>query len=346
METIKAKFCSQCGNSLPPNAAFCPICGQNIVMVGEPAKHIKESRLPESDQQEESNSTNERSIEEDKSAAERPSRTHGAPRLMKTLVYLLWCGVGITVLQLLVGVSDIRECYATGRVGWFIFIGSAVALEAWLAFAVSQRKNWARLSCVVLPIYDYMAGSIASGDFALFSTGEIRVVAFLDNIVTVVQILCVILCLTKPVRVACKTSSDHDSNAKWHCILFWVANVFWWFGIFALGFYRGATGAYVDDMISAAVAGSQEARNQWIGDVRDSYVEDDGLSLSEAEKQATLDVDAAILERRKESGSTQEGDDQTLSSDVLQKLMRPIVICLVFGMPWLIKRIKRKKSLR
>lgn len=30
METVKAKFCSQCGNRLPPNAAFCPICGKKI----------------------------------------------------------------------------------------------------------------------------------------------------------------------------------------------------------------------------------------------------------------------------------------------------------------------------
>ena len=30
METVKAKFCSQCGNSLPPNAAFCPICGKKV----------------------------------------------------------------------------------------------------------------------------------------------------------------------------------------------------------------------------------------------------------------------------------------------------------------------------
>ena len=143
--------------------------------------------------------------------------------------------------------------------------------------------------------------------------------------------------------------------------------MFLWFGIFALAFYRGATGAYVDDMISAAVAGSQEARNEWIGDVRDSYVEDDGLSLSEAEKQATLDVDAAILERRKESGlsCSKEMDVKQIAKGgryskvrkgaetrkgepglMIRILMKCIFICLVFGMPWLIKRLKRKKRLR
>ena len=30
METVKAKFCSQCGNSLPTNAVFCPACGVKI----------------------------------------------------------------------------------------------------------------------------------------------------------------------------------------------------------------------------------------------------------------------------------------------------------------------------
>ena len=30
METAKAKFCSQCGNGLPPNAAFCPKCGAKV----------------------------------------------------------------------------------------------------------------------------------------------------------------------------------------------------------------------------------------------------------------------------------------------------------------------------
>ena len=30
METINAKFCSQCGNGLPLNVAFCPICGAKL----------------------------------------------------------------------------------------------------------------------------------------------------------------------------------------------------------------------------------------------------------------------------------------------------------------------------
>ena len=40
METVKAKFCSQCGNSLPANAVFCPACGAKIaptVPLDEPA---------------------------------------------------------------------------------------------------------------------------------------------------------------------------------------------------------------------------------------------------------------------------------------------------------------------
>ena len=65
METVKAKFCSQCGNSLPANAVFCSACGGRLKS-GELDENLTEEDTEQEYEESEENGIDE-SVDGDES---------------------------------------------------------------------------------------------------------------------------------------------------------------------------------------------------------------------------------------------------------------------------------------
>ena len=278
------KFCSQCGNKLPSNAAFCPNCGTKIG--GSPASADSQATAAAQDKDREMSVNNKKDV----------------ALTMKLLVYLLWGGVGTSILSLLVGTFDIRECYDDGRIGYFILTGGGVALDAWLAFAISRGKNWARVSSVALLVFAWMIIVLAGGP-SVFLTREATAVVFLDSVSSVVEIVCAILCLTKPVRSFCKKEILSDSMRsanRYLCALFWFCSIAWYIASGVYTSMRVGSGQWIEDCKAAAIEGSMSAREALIDKLTEEY--SDGFSDDEeiegARDKAASEIDQFIKENK------------------------------------------------
>lgn len=178
----ESKFCGGCGVELPLEADFCPQCGRK------------------------SNPKSEQTIDEkatDGTHKGKPSVKElwkNSGKLTK-LLSLLWISAIVSAISTLLGCLDVKEYYALGCFGTFIFNVFFLAIDIWLYVAMMHRKSWARKTFVVLTIIN-VAMTLLSGFDMSF------IMLSLTLISMAIQIYCVYLCFDKEVVAAYKIDSE------------------------------------------------------------------------------------------------------------------------------------------
>lgn len=184
----ESTFCSSCGAQLPEGAAFCGSCGQKVSNASECNASPCET-----------------------------APTPAASDSFKNLMYVIWASIGISALSGLIGIFDVREYYSCGRFLYAIICFGPLVLTTWLACAIANRENWARVTFIILGIlgvslllYGLLEPSDGQNDGNAF-------VAILDLASLVLDIYCAVMLFTKGIA----RQFHKSDNGKERACTFW-----------------------------------------------------------------------------------------------------------------------------
>ena len=241
-DIMSAKFCRECGTKIPEGAAFCPGCGRDIspdsveIKVADTSKDVEHTL---SEQWENSGK-------------------------FQKLISLMWLAIILSGVSAILACFNVRDYYSYGKIPHFIFNLAMLGMDIWLCMAMMRRKNWARISYIV----------IASTATAFTLLGLKRVFADLtfagviDLGELLLTIYCAFLCFSEEVREAFKHSRLAKGTSaqvnKYQCIFYWVS-IFILILIMVIWSvaYEGSE-AWSDDSVEAMLAGSSDARDDVI----------------------------------------------------------------------------------
>ena len=239
-------------------------------------------------------------------------RQRSGPGRFQRLIVLAWALLFVDFLGDAVGLFDVREYYSLGRCGSAVLSGSLWVLEAWLCFALAWRKDWARKTYIVWSIVWAILASV----WGILMLGEgidgnLLVWAF-DVVSIPFAVYCVYLLFCKDVVAAFLPSSrPHGSwlsANRFQCIAWWASLILVVAGVVCLMSIHEETGQWMADCKAAAVAGSRQAREEWIEKIVGETMLESGLTEDDAgyeekrteeAKEAGKTVDRYIRENRK-----------------------------------------------
>lgn len=253
-----SKFCNKCGASLLPGAKFCGECG---IIVESECGNVKVDEATEAD-----------NIPVEK-----------LPARFETLMKAIWMAIGLNALSLVISLFDVRQYYSLGRFGVFLLCGGGVALSIWLALAIVQRKNWARVTFII----GVLAGCMLQYKF--FSGDGNGYCIFLDCIALAIDLFCVVLLLTNKISRCFIKVNDGVKRA----VIFWgvlVAQLVLSCG-YGLYYEFSNEDEFISNCAEAAARGSKEAYQTLI-----NYAEQN-------KEISRSDIDAVVESKRKNDGT-------------------------------------------
>ena len=210
METVKAKFCSQCGNRLPANVVFCPACGGKLK--NDDPGVVLEAQIVDQEYGEKDECATKVPDEVDASDVSGSQTTKGE-ELFGFLKKLLWTGVA---LEALVELSEIANDVSFRHIVTSIL---SLWLSIWLASSVCSKKNWARVANIVFTIGGVigmvLCGVLLTLDSLLDEVSIYELLAF------AVSISCTVILFNKHVKGLFKQHPDTVSD-KYMRTFFWI----------------------------------------------------------------------------------------------------------------------------
>ena len=286
-ESMKAKFCRECGAEIPENASYCPGCGMDVLTEEEENFNVKVAN------------NDERTFD---------NHWHNSGKFQK-LIVLLWVGFIVDLVSTVVGCFDVREYYSVGRFGaltvGLLFIGWCL----WHIVAMMHRKSWSRKSFIVLQILITVAYFIdVSSNF-----DRNMIVACLTILSLVLGFYCLFLCFGKEVVKAflpdSKVKGSRAAVNRYHCASFWI--YFFALVIITGGYMIVHEGSdqWIKDCKEAAIEGSSSARKDLIDKLTEEYSagSSDGEQIEKAQDKATREIDQLIKDNKKPSQSNAIG---------------------------------------
>jgi len=211
----ESNVCSSCGAQLPEGVAFCGGCGAKVETASK-AEVLAEANP------------------------------------LKKLLYVIWASIGISALSSLIGAFDVREYYSCGQLGSAVLGLGSLALSAWLAFEIAKRKNWARVTFMILGLLNafmYLPW------WGLDQGGGSRFIALLDVVSCALDIYCVVMLFTKKVSNVFQ-ASDNGKKLAW---TFWGVSLSFLVLLFVCAARHSSSEEYLMDCAMAAAKGSDEA---------------------------------------------------------------------------------------
>ena len=235
------RFCWKCGAEIPPDSVFCPACGQDL--------RTKEDRNADV--------SGADSFAGNKHPFEGQLANTGK---FHKMIFLLWMSVVILALSILFGVFDVREYYSLGKVGYFLFSASCLAIDVWLIRALMHRKSWARKAFIALTSISVIC--------TLVDGFNLSFAVFLDWVSLLIGVYCVYLCFSREVaNVFDSDARSQGANAivnRIDCIAFIIVLLM----SVALGgvwsYVRHGTESWAADCWMAVGEGSSSAKREMI----------------------------------------------------------------------------------
>ena len=261
----ESNVCSSCGAQLPEGVAFCGGCGAKV---------------------------------ETASKSEVPAEANP----LKKLLYVIWASIGISALSSLIGVFDVREYYGCGQF-WSAVLGlGSLALSAWLAFEIAKRKNWARVTFMILGLLNAFMYLLW---WSLEQGGGNQFVALLDVASIALDIYCIVMLFTKKVSDVFQ-KADNGKKLAW---AFWGVTI----GFFALflvcGVRHVSSEEYLADCAMAAAKGSNDAYESLV-----EYCVENVEEIRQAAEETASAIIAEVCPDEQESQPTRPAKKSGKSS--------------------------------
>ena len=290
METKNAKFCMHCGMKLPMSAKFCPGCGMCLVNEDSSGK-------PQ---------TGDTIVSNEKTWRQDVSGTASVGRLFRWFATLLFVEILMVSASTLIDMFDVRSYYNWGLGVWVIFSCLWVAFLIWLNVTVCQRKEWARRAYIVLTFIGTLFFVFVDGDPIIDSMDILS--RGLEWGTTIVEIIILILCFNKDVKSAfCREGPYDTKKCIAVCVGVGVLLLAW--GICSIA--ARDEDALANDRMEAAVAGSNDAKNEWIDAYAEELAEKNGSEVESTRETARTAVEQEIEARRNKKRSVMIGSKKS-----------------------------------
>lgn len=234
---------------------------------------------------------------------------------------LLWLEIAIGAISSLIGLLDVREYYANGRMAFFLVSLFGVIVDVWLVMAISRRKSWARKTYLVLTILG-LTSTVLTVCFSnyTFLVSDNFLICLADFASDAISAYCVYLFFVPDIKAEFlpdseKTGAEATIN-RYQCIAY-ISTILVGSVIFlVMDSVHQDSEQIVDDMVAAAAKGSKEAKDSFIDILHDVYVSelpacdrDNPEAILNQYERAVRDVESVIHESQTEKANRNAHDD-------------------------------------
>ena len=347
--------CPQCGQMVEADEAYrgqvaeCPHCGKGIVIprIRMPVPPLA-SKADRTDNSEIQNAHNSKGIKwkmKRDPELQQSVKTSNAPGdsaqtllewwkgsgPVQKLIVFLWSGIVLDAISCIIGLFDVREYYALGRVTTFVFKLLFLLIDTWLVIAISRRKSWARKLNIILGLLGLV--------FIVWNFNEFlsdnSLIALIDLLSLGISAFCVIMCFSKEVRDEflpdAMLKGPKAIVNRYQCIAYIAVIIVYFVGSCLTAYIIGTTyygsAEWVSNCTEAAALGSESARNDLIEKLTDEYVaelpeqsQEDEVQIAILKKRAKRECDALIKSHSKYSKS-RKGTADTSRSRIVDFLL-------------------------